>query len=155
MAEGEDENLENSQKDSERICHQFDAFCRKVLKDERKTFFAKQMKRRKREVSLSDLTSTQELHVSGTDAYPSEQHRFVVQGHEVFIQDERLAKLLEELPHEKRDLLLLAYYFGMRDWEIAKMLKLARSTVNYRRNTALDMLRKMDDDCNGDSEKRV
>ena len=111
--------MENSNADTEHICHQFDAFCRKNVRDERKTYMADKAKRRDSEVLFSDLTDAQELLISLTDEYPSEQFCFVVQDHEIFIHDSQLAEMLGKLPEEKRDPLLLTYWFGMRDQEIA------------------------------------
>ena len=135
--------MENSNTEAEHICHQFDAFCRKIVRDERRTYMADKAKRRESEVPFSDLTGAQELLVSLTDEYPSEQYRFVVQDQEIFIHDSKLAEMLEKLPNEKRDPLLLTYWFGMRDQEIADVMKLARSTINYRRNATLDALLEM------------
>ena len=147
--------MENSNADTEHICHQFDAFCRKIVRDERKTYMADKAKRRDSEVLFSDLTDAQELLISLTDEYPSEQFCFVVQDQEIFIHDSQLAEMLGKLPEEKRDPLLLTYWFGMRDQEIADVMKLARSTVNYRRNSTLETLRKMvgEHDGHGETEE--
>ena len=99
------------------------------------------------------MTGAQELQISLTDEYPSEQYRFVVGNQEIFIRDDRLAETLEKLPNKKRDPILLAYFLGMRDQEIADVMKLARSTVNYRRNMTLEELRKMLEEHNGDGGK--
>lgn len=148
--------MENSSPDAEHICHQFDAFCRKIVRDERKTYMAEKAKRRDNEVSLSDLTGEQELEISLTDDYPSELYRFVVQDHEIFIHDGTLAEMLEKLPDERRGPLLLTYFLGMRDQEIADVMKLSRSAVNYRRNTTLEALRKMveEHDNDGKAERK-
>ena len=147
-------SMENSNADTEHICHQFDAFCRKIVRDERKTYMADKAKRRDSEVLFSDLTDAQELLISLTDEYPSEQFCFVVQDQEIFIHDSQLAEMLGKLPEEKRDPLLLTYWFGMRDQEIADVMKLAHSTVNYRRNSTLETLRKMvgEHDSHGETE---
>ena len=47
------------------------------------------------------------------------------------------------ISHGRRDIVLLAYLLGMTDVEIAKRLGLNRSTVQYRRTSTLEQLRKI------------
>ena len=44
-----------------------------------------------------------------------------------------LAEALHSLPEEKRNAVLLYYFFEMTDVEIAKLYNVPRSTVQYRR----------------------
>lgn len=132
--------MENKSGDADRIRHQFDAFCRKIIRDERTAYRKLRKKRGSHEVSLSGMADTRP-EISVTDTYPSEHRRFVAANQEIFIQNDRLADLLENLPKEKRDAVLLAHCLGMRDQEIAKALKAPRSTVNYRKTTALNTLK--------------
>lgn len=149
--------MEDKTADIERICHQFDAFCRKIIRDERSAYRLARKKRGSHEVSLSGITDASP-EISVTDTYPSEQHCFVAANQEIFIQDDRLAALLENLPEEKRNPVLLAHCLGMRDTDIADALNVPRSTVNYRKTAALNTLRaKMEEgtgDAGNNQEKR-
>ena len=58
------------------------------------------------------------------------------------IQDERLADALSQLPEEKRDIILLAYFLDMNDREIGEKLAMVRRTVQRRRTSTLCELKK-------------
>ena len=53
-----------------------------------------------------------------------------------------LFRSLSKLPVKSRDILLLSYFLDMSDIEIANVLGMARSTVQYRRSTSLNELKK-------------
>lgn len=126
----------------ESVQRQFDAFCKKVLVEEKKTWLHRRAMLTKRETPLSELTEQQTASLSREDVYPSEHFHFDAQGHDVQIDDESLAALLEEMPDQNRTPLLLACGADMKDTEIARTLNVPRSTVNYRRNMSLSTLRK-------------
>ena len=48
----------------------------------------------------------------------------------------------DEVPEEKRDTVLLYYFFEMSDPEIAKLLNISRSTVQYRRTSSFELLKR-------------
>ena len=53
-----------------------------------------------------------------------------------------LAEALRSLPEEKRNAVLLYYFFEMNDAEIAKLLNVSRSTVQYRRTSSFELLKR-------------
>ena len=65
---------------------------------------------------------------------------FFVAGME--ITPKLLADAIHALPEEKRDAVLLYYFFDMSDPEIAKLLNLSRSTVQYRRTSSFELLKR-------------
>ena len=66
---------------------------------------------------------------------------FYVRGKAVLIESERLASALMKLPEWKRDMILLIFFLGVREKEIAVMHGLQRSTINYHKNRSLKLLR--------------
>ena len=46
------------------------------------------------------------------------------------------------LPQEKRQAVLLYYFFNMTDVEIAEAMKIPRSTVQYRRTSSFELLKR-------------
>ena len=52
------------------------------------------------------------------------------------------ARQLHTLPEEKRKAILLYYFEGMSDTEIAELLNTPRSTIQYRRTSSFEQLRK-------------
>ena len=47
-----------------------------------------------------------------------------------------------DLPEEKRQAVLLYYFFSMTDTEIAELMKAPRSTVQYRRTSSFELLKR-------------
>lgn len=119
------------------VRHQFDSFCRKVLREEARNHFKHIAWRADHEVSLSELSEEQMTQLYVLDEYPSEQFHFQVQGIGVAVKDEKLAAALNALPDEKRDIVLLAYFLDMTDQEIADRLNIVRRTVQYKRTSSL------------------
>ena len=57
------------------------------------------------------------------------------------ILDSDLAMALSALSPERRSIIMLSYLLDMTDSEIARLLKLSRTTVRYRRRSSLKQLR--------------
>ena len=80
---------------------------------------------------------TNDRHFAGEEA---DDKSFFVAGME--ITPKLLADAIHALPEEKRDAVLLYYFFDMSDPEIAKLLNLSRSTVQYRRTSSIELLKR-------------
>ena len=119
------------------VRHQFDSFCRKVLREEARDYVQHIAWRSIHEFSLSELSEEQMERLYVLDEYPSEAIHFDVQGYDVAINNEKLADALTALPDDKRDIVLLAYFLDMNDQEIADKLNMVRRTVQYRRTSSL------------------
>lgn len=76
------------------------------------------------------------------DDYPSEQFYFWGQGFRVAIKDEKLADVLNALPNEKRNIVLLANFLNITDQEIADRLNTVRRTVQYKRTSFLKEMKR-------------
>ena len=123
------------------VRHQFDSFCRKVLRDEARNYAKHIAWRSDHEVSLSELSEEQMTKLYVLDEYPSDQFHFHVQGFGVTVRNEKLADALNTLSDEKRDIVLLAYFMDMTDQEIADRLNLVRRTVQYKRTSSLEEMK--------------
>ena len=125
----------------EHIQHTFDSYCKKVLKNEAINI-QKQYKRQcKRELSFFNL-SKQELSILAVnDEYLFEYHYFEVLDFEICIRNESLAKYLKDLSKEKQKIILMYYFLGMTDKEIAEKMNLVRRTVQYKRTIILKELK--------------
>ena len=53
-----------------------------------------------------------------------------------------LLEAIRTLPEEKRTAILLYYFEGMTDVEIGKMFNTSRSTIQYRRTSSFELLKK-------------
>jgi len=88
------------------------------------------------------------------DEYPSDQTQFSVQGYSIAVKNTRLADALAALPEDKREIVLLSYFFDMTDQEIADSMNLVRSTVQYKRTSSLtEMKKRMEVIDDGEREK--
>lgn len=124
------------------VRHQFDSYCRKILREEARDYIREISRLAEHEVSLSELSEEQMERLYVLDEYPSEQHQFDVQGYHVIVRDDRLAEALSSLSDEKRDIVLLSYFLDMSDREIGEKLNMVRCTVQRRRTSSIAEMRK-------------
>lgn len=136
------------------VRHQYDSFCRKVLREEARNYIKHIAWRSDHEVSLSELSEEQMTRLYVLDKYPSEQYHFQVQGFGVAVRDEKLADALNTLSDEKRDIVLLAYFLDMTDQKIADRMNLVRRSVQYKRTCSLkEMKKRLEVQCDGEQSE--
>ena len=75
------------------------------------------------------------------DLYPSEYITFYVCDFVVQISNEKLGKALEKLSNRQINVILLFYFLGFSDIEIAKLHQCSRSSVYRSRKKALNILK--------------
>lgn len=126
--------------------HTFDAYCKRIVKNEAINIQMEYNRRSQREVNFSELSqwelqSLQNLRY--IDRYALDRQIFDVLSTPVEIEDGKLAWALSTLTVEQRNIVLLFYFVDMKDGEIAKRLRLKRSTVQYQRTSTLEKLRKL------------
>lgn len=127
----------------EHIRHTFDAFCKKVLRNEARDYLDELARRRSREISFSELPVEVMKQLSVCDDYFAEDRTFDVLGNIVQIASDELAEAIASLPAEKRNIILLSYFLEMTDMEIAELLNMVRSSVAYRRTATLKLLKEL------------
>ena len=132
--------LTSSQKQT--VEHQFDSFCKRVLKNEARDSYDRIKCRSKKETLFSELTQKEIDELISSDKCPSLISSFIVQGFEVEIENELLADAILVLPEQCRDIVLMSYFLEMNDKEISDMLKTVRRTVQYQRTSSLRKIRK-------------
>lgn len=76
------------------------------------------------------------------DKYFEDTYLFEIMGFEVAVADELLAEALKTLPQDRLQIILLSYFLGMSDPEIAGRLNLIRRMVSHRRKNSLQALKK-------------
>lgn len=126
--------------------HAFDAYCKRIVKNEAINIQLEYNRQSQQEVSFSELSqrelqSLQDLQYM--DRYAPDRRIFDVLNRPVEIEDGGLAWALSTLTVEQRNIVLLFYFVDMKDGEIAKRLQLKRSTVQYQRTSILEELRKL------------
>lgn len=130
-----------SQDEKNTIRHQFDCYCKKILREESKNIKKKLFREYDRQKDLQDIAQISEKELVSIDIYPFEEEFFEVLNCLVSVQNENLAHALKILPKDKREIILLAYFLDMSDREIAEKLNLFRSTVQRNRTNALKILK--------------
>jgi DNA-directed RNA polymerase specialized sigma24 family protein len=96
-----------------------------------------------REITFSALSAQELAELATTDEYFTDEYVFSVLGESVGVTDCDLAEALNELPADRREIVLMSFFFDMTDKEIADKLNMARRTVAYRRTSTLKELKKL------------
>lgn len=122
--------------------HQFDAFCKKLLKNEARDYNKGLQCRCAYQILFSEMTKKELNELMTMDKYEIDVCKFPAYGLVFEIENDLLAEALSQLPEQNRNILLLSYFLDMSDVEIAMVLGMARSTVQYRRIASLDKLRR-------------
>lgn len=121
----------------------FNGFCKRALKQEALNAHRGTKRQQLREVTFSDLTPQEENQLYTYDSYFADdeaEKSFCVAGKEITAK--LLAEALHSLPDEKRNAVLLYYFFDMSDAEIAELHSIPRSTVQYRRTSSFELLKR-------------
>ena len=127
----------------ETIRHQFDRICKLALKGEKIDYIRHMEYLHKNEVMISELSQEELNQLFVQDEYDLESFRFQVLNYDIEVKDSLIAEALTLLTKKKRDVILLSYFMGMSDAEIARKLKLVRSTVNEHRRRSLEILKEV------------
>jgi len=127
----------------EHIEHTFDCLCKKVLREQAIDIHRQINRIGKNEITFSEMSAYELAALAVVDEYFKDAHVFDVFGENVGVSDCDLADALKTLPAEKRDIVLMSYFFDMNDREIAEQLKMARRTVAYKRTSTLIELKKL------------
>ena len=130
-----------SQSHEEHIRHTFDAFCKKVLRNEARDYLDEIVRKRSREITLSELPAEAMAQFAAYDRYFAEDSAFDILGCTVYVDNPELAQAIAALPKDKQEVILLFYFLEMSDYEIARRLNMIRRSVTYRRTSTLKLLK--------------
>ena len=123
------------------VRHQFDSFCKKVLREESRDYERQLAHSLEHEITFSDLSEAILSQIGVMDEYPSDHTYFDVLDYRVAVRNNQLAKALAALPSKKRDVVLLAFFLDMNDAEIAERFNVVRTTIQRRRTSSLAELK--------------
>ena len=126
--------------------HAFDAYCKRVVKNEAINIQLEYDRQSKHEVSFSEL-SQRELQslrdLQHVDRYAPDRQIFLVQNMGFEIRDGDLARALSTLTEKRLSIILFSFFMNLKDEQIAKRLQLSRSVVQRNRTSTLEELRKL------------
>ena len=120
----------------------FNGFCKRVLKREAIDAHRQTQRQQRQVVTFSDLAPHDEQQLYSLDTYFKDEaaKAFNVGGKK--ITPKLIADALHSLPDDKRKAVLLYYFMEMSDVEIGEMLNIPRSTVQYRRTSSFELLKR-------------
>ncbi len=121
----------------------FNGYCKRALRNEAINAHRDVKYQQLNEVSFSELSPQEENQLYTYDTYFEDEEAeksFCVAGKEITAK--LLAEALHSLPEEKREAVLLYYFFDMNDTEIAMLRNVPRSTVQYRRTSSFELLKR-------------
>ena len=133
------ENVEPNSREFYKQCA-FQKFCNTVLHNEACDAHRELHRHKAREVTFSDLPLDEARQLHTFDEYFKRETAETVFGKK--ITPKLLLEAIRTLPEEKRKAVLLYYFEGMNDTEIAKLFNTSRSTIQYRRTSSFEKLRK-------------
>lgn len=122
--------------------HQFDAFCKTVLRHEAISYFRELNRQRKRAIQLSALSQHEMDKLYTVDEYPSNRFAFSAFGYVLYIQSELVADAFVSLPECEQQILILHYALELPDREVGDFVGMSRSAVQRHRTKTLNELRK-------------
>lgn len=137
----------------ETIRHQFDRICKLALKGEKIDYIRHMEYLRKNEITLSELSQKELNQLSMLDEYDLESYKFQVLNYDIKVKDSLIAEVLTSLTKRKRDVILLSYFVGISDADIARKMKLVRSTVNEHRKQFLEILKEVMEEKSDESKE--
>ena len=121
----------------------FQKYCNAVLHNEACDAHRELRTHKAKEVTFSDMTLDEARQLHTFDEYfKRETAETVFEKAGKKITPKLLLEAIRTLPEEKRKAILLYYFEGMSDTEIAELLNTPRSTIQYRRTSSFEQLRK-------------
>ncbi len=123
------------------VCHQYDRVCKLALKGVVIDYRRYLDNRQKHEILFSEMPELKINELSTVDEYKCELYNFQVLGYAIEVKDVLLAEALLHLTEKKRNVVLLAYFLGMTDTEIAREMHLVSNTIKEHRKRSLELLR--------------
>jgi hypothetical protein len=99
--------MELSSSQKETVCHQFDNFCKRLLKNEARDCLREKNRRQKAEVLFSEMTQQEIDGLMAMDKYYFDSHKFMACGFEIEVENDLLAEALLTLTEQNRDIYCL------------------------------------------------
>ena len=126
-----------------RFRQEFDSCCKAVIRNEMIDYERARKNRLKREKTFSDLSEGEWNRLYTVDEYTAESEVFRVMDYDIEVRDELIGEALKCLPEKKRNVILLSFFMEMTDTEIARHMKLVRSTIHHHRVSSLRALKQI------------
>ena len=124
------------------VQYKFLRYCRKTLKGEAGHYLQELKDKSARETLFSELRQREWNRLYCLDDYRLEYECFPILGIEVEVRDQQIIDALKRLPEKKLKVILMAFFLGMTEMEIAEEMNLVQSTIHYHKQASLKILKK-------------
>ena len=131
-------NEDNAQKTIE---HQFDSFCKAVLRNHARNLYKEHSCQNSQYISLDSLPQSELCKLCFLEKYESDYRSFLVLDYDILVEDNMIADALDSLSQIKREIILLSFFLDMKNVDLADIFQLAESTIHHHKSYALNMLK--------------
>lgn len=128
----------------------FDAFCKKVIRNESRNIHKRLKRQAEHERALSSLSGDEIAELFTEDTYFADGRLFCADGLWFSIDDKKLADAISFLTPQRRELILLSFFLGYSDAQISRKLDVPPDTISYRKNVAIEKLKEIIGDWEND-----
>lgn len=132
-----------SNEEKQALVKMFCAYCRRTLRNARTDILRAQARHAASEVIFSDMHESELKRIAIPHDVFEREVVFDVLGSEIVVLDGEIADALCKLSERDKTVILLYYFAGWTDRQIADALGCPRSTIQFRRSRALIDLRQM------------
>ena len=129
--------------DEKTIEHQFDSFCKTVLRNYARDIYDENKRRNDYLVSLESLSLAELSKLSILDDYDSNYICMVSYNYNIRIEDVLMAQAIGKLTKRKQDIILLSFFLNMTNADIATLMDLAENTIHSHKTNALKELKEL------------
>lgn len=119
----------------------FCAYCRKTLRNARTDILRRELRSARRETLFSDMRESELNRLAAPEYVFGEEVTFDALGRKIVVTGSELADAIYSLTKEEQAVILLYYFAGWTDRQIAEELGCPRSTAQFHRARALGSMR--------------
>lgn len=123
--------------------HAFDAFCKRVIRNAAVDAFRKTKRKQKVEMDIDDPMIAYIHSIQTHDTYTLYSRTYYVKEQPIVVRDKNLGEALQYIIPQKRAVILLSYFAGYNDTEVANILGISPTSIARRKKSALLRLREL------------
>ena len=123
--------------------HAFDAFCKRVIRNAAVDAFRKTKRKQKVEMDIDDPMIAYIHSIQTHDTYTLYSRTYYVKEQPIVVRDKNLGESLQYIIPQKRAVILLSYFAGYNDTEVANILGVSPTSIARRKKSALLRLREL------------
>ena len=123
-------------------CVCFDSFCKTILRNAIRNFYKQLSRLERREWLSDDPAFYQKAEAATADDHPSDHLHIVYRGRRYILDNETLCRAMRELPEQQLGVLILGYWQGLQDRQIAEIYGVSDRAIRNMRNRAFREIRR-------------